>query len=180
MEGTGSTQGNRMPAAPHRRLRTALAVALALCTGACSESAPTTPRDRPESPAPTTPPDRPETPAPSPPTISPLDLAGASDIAADDLNARYATFLGSPVDSRYVFYDDSTFGLQVSTVAYGSFEYTGRFTRAESGIAFAFDGSSIAYPWVASGTLVGDSLSVAYNDLMQHSDFIDGVYVRTR
>ena len=157
-----------MPTEPRRRFRLALAVALALCTQACSESAPTTPREPPE------------LAAPSPTTGSRLSLAGTIYTAADDLNALYSTFLGSPFSSRYVFYDDSTFSLQFSTQGYGNFEYTGRFTRAESSITFAFDGSSIAFPWVATGTLAGDSLSVAYNDLMQHSDFVNGVYVRMR
>ena len=34
--------------------------------------------------------------------------------------------------------------------------------------------------WGATGTLTDDSFTVKYNDIMQHSDFYDGVYMRER
>jgi len=78
--------------------------------------------------------------------------------------------------SRYVLQEDGTFALQYVKDFF--FEYTGRYSRENASIAFAFDANSGA--WQATGTIHGDSLVVAYNTNMQLSDFEDGVYVRTR
>jgi hypothetical protein len=142
---------------------------------ACTEPVSTAPLDRLAVPPVASPPVAPPAPAPE---FPPLSRSGTIYKGDDDLYARYFGYHESVLVSRYVFYDDSTFGLQFSSQRFGYFEYTGRYGRADSLITFAFDGSSIAGPWDAIGKLRGDSLSVAYNELMQHSDFLDGVYVR--
>ena len=82
-----------------------------------------------------------------------------------------------PGSSRYVLYDDNTFALQYWRPDCGFFEYPGEYQREDSAISFHFDGYSIAGAWVATGTLDGQTLTVAYNLVMQMSDFEDGVYV---
>ena len=77
--------------------------------------------------------------------------------------------------SRYVLQEDGTFALQYVKDFF--FEYTGRYSRVNAAIAFAFDANSGA--WQATGTIHGDSLVVAYNTNMQLSGFEDGLYVRT-
>lgn len=170
-----------MPRRSRRLDRVAtVAIVAALGVAGCLESLPTSPVDRPPV-SPQAPAAPPALAAPLPaPAFPPLSRPGTIYSGADDLYARYFAYLGSALISRYVFYDDSTFGLQFSSQRFGYFEYTGRVRRADSLVTFAFDGSSTAGPWGATGTLYGDSLSVAYNDLMQHSDFVDGVYVRVR
>ena len=45
---------------------------------------------------------------------------------------------------------------------------------------FEFQGGSIFDPWDdASGTLKGDTLTVQYDEIMQHADFEDAVYTLT-
>jgi hypothetical protein len=80
--------------------------------------------------------------------------------------------------SRYMLYEDSTFSLQFESVAFGPFEYPGKFTRTDTLITFAFFAASTAGRWEAKGVLKGNALSVQYNLIMAMSDFIDGVYVR--
>ena len=76
-------------------------------------------------------------------------------------------------DDRYVLYHDGRFALQV--VFDGSFEYTGRYTKSDSLITLEF-----SPPWGAEAVIRGDTMVVRYNDVMQHSDFVDGVYVLRR
>jgi hypothetical protein len=90
----------------------------------------------------------------------------------------YRAIHGGRLVSRFVLYEDARFGLQFSSPTRGFFEYAGQYVRTDTGIGFAFAGASIAGPWQAFGTASGDRLSVSYNELMQHSDFVDGVYVR--
>jgi len=80
--------------------------------------------------------------------------------------------------SRFVLYPDGELGLQFSSPVWGFFEYGGRYARTDSVIAFTFDNGGAPGPWLATGTLGGERLSVKYNELMSHSDFRDGVYVR--
>ena len=42
---------------------------------------------------------------------------------------------------------------------------------------FEWEGWNVAGPWGATGTLKGDSLTVQYNEIMQHTDFEDALYV---
>ena len=87
---------------------------------------------------------------------------------------------GSPLASRYVLYDDGTFGLQYSSANYPFFEYRGTYKEANAVITFEWEGWSTAGPWGATGSLTEDSLTVRYNLIMQLSDFEDGVYIRTK
>jgi hypothetical protein len=89
------------------------------------------------------------------------------------------TYSSIPGSSRYVLYNDSTFGLQYLLSQFGLVVYGGRYSRADSLIKFDWDGWSSAGPWGAGGTIRGDTLTVKYNDVMIWSDFEDGVYIRT-
>ncbi len=87
----------------------------------------------------------------------------------------------SPVASRYVLYDDGTFGLQYSSVSYPFFEYRGTYHQNAGGhVSFNWEGWSAAGPWGATGELTEELLTVEYNLIMQLSDFVDGVFVRER
>ena len=80
------------------------------------------------------------------------------------------------LSQRYVFRDDGLFRLQYTSDRFGFFEYLGAFTRSATGVLLLqYDGDS---RWQATGTLRGDSLVVDYNDIMIHSDFEPGVFVR--
>ncbi len=83
---------------------------------------------------------------------------------------------GYTTRSRYLLYDNGSFGLQFSDN--GGFEYRGRYTEVNSVITFEWEGWSTAGPWGASATLRGDTLKVAYNLIMSLSDFEDAVYLR--
>jgi hypothetical protein len=101
-------------------------------------------------------------------------------VAADDTSRYGMPGQDGVLLSRYVFYEDSTFALQFYSASRGQFEYTGRVARADSVLDLRFDGASIAGPWIATGTLRGDTLSVSYNQIMVSSDFADGNYLRAR
>ena len=116
---------------------------------------------------------------PSPSPIVPPPRVATIYDATDKLYDAYTFFHGHPLSSRYVFYEDSTFGLQFNSAVAGPFEYAGRFSRVNSTIKFSFIGSSIAGSWEAIGTLSGDTLRVTYNSIMSFSDFIDGAYIRS-
>ena len=79
--------------------------------------------------------------------------------------------------SRYVLYDDGTFGLQTSS-ALQQYEFSGRYTRADSLVTFDWDGWSAAGPWKASAIMRGDQLIVTYGEIMTMTDFVDATYVR--
>lgn len=76
--------------------------------------------------------------------------------------------------SHFVLYDNGAFVLQ-----YPSGEYRGGYTQTGNTITFGWEGSSIASPWVAVGTLASNTLTVRYNIVMVLSDFEDAVYVHT-
>jgi hypothetical protein len=160
-----------MSAARKRRLRTS-AFALAACVvpmlAGCSDSV-----------QPFRPADPEPTPLP-PPIVAPgfaaLTQSGRIYAAEGSLDDVYTKYHGARLASRFVLYDDSTFALQFASGLQGLFEYDGRFTRVDSEITFIWQGWSTAGPWGAEGTLRGNSLSVAYNSVMQLTDFIDGTY----
>jgi hypothetical protein len=122
----------------------------------------------------------PVTPPPVPvsPGFPALSRAGEIYLGAEEIYDVIAAYHGGKVVSRYVLYADSTFGLQFSSLRFGFFEYTGRFSRADTRITFDWDGWSSAGKWGATGTLQGDKLDVSYNYIMWMTDFMDGVYVR--
>jgi hypothetical protein len=80
----------------------------------------------------------------------------------------------SGAESRYVLYEDSTFGLQYLSARWGFFEYTGRYARVNASISLDFDANRPQ--WQATASIQGDSLVVTYNTDMMLSDFEDGVY----
>jgi hypothetical protein len=125
----------------------------------------------PRLPGPTEPQSQPVT--PRTPEFPALSRPGTIYLAAPGLYASIRD-----LSSRYVLYEDNTFALQF--VGPGeSFDYRGRYTRADSVVTFDWDGWSSAGPWGATGTLRGDQLVVQYNLVMQMTDFIDGTYVRS-
>lgn len=154
-----------------------LAAALALTMGCADLTPPVAPRAPPAPSAPTTaapPAATPTTPAPPFPALA----RGAEVYEAEPSLYGASAYHGGWLASRFVLFGDERFTLQFSSPAWGFFEYGGRYARVDSAIAFAFDGASIAGPWQATGTLGGDRLRVKFNDLMEHSDFVSGVYVR--
>ena len=79
--------------------------------------------------------------------------------------------------TRYVLYEDGTFGLQSSSIAQ-QYEVAGRYTRTDSLLSFVWDGRSSAGPWTSSAILRGNELIVTYNDVMLMTDFVDATYIR--
>ena len=82
---------------------------------------------------------------------------------------------GGPLASRYVLYDDGSFALQYTSANYPFFEYLGTYTEANSLIKFLDKDAG----WEATVSPRVESISVRYPLLMQQSDFLDGVYIRT-
>jgi hypothetical protein len=145
-----------------------LSALIILWTGCVDATRPTDPPAAPPAPAPVAPP----APAPvAPPAAPPHSGPGVS------YERVSPSFI--PAASRYVLYDDNnTFSLQYGAPNGGS-EYPGRYVRTDSAITFQFDGWSVVGPWLAQGTIHGDSLTVKYNDVMLWTDFEDGLYVRS-
>ena len=125
-----------------------------------------------ERPYPVSPPLPPLAPAPAFPVLT---RPGEIYNAPDDLYDFWSAFHGGRVASRYVLYEDGSFGLQFSSRRVGLMEYHGRYVRKDSSIAFAF--LTAQGPPSATGKLRGDSLSITYTPSLW-DDFIDGVYVR--
>jgi len=121
----------------------------------------------------------------NPPPVPPVSFVQPTRPATIYMGAQgiyqfLVSTYGGPVLSRYVVYEDNTFALQFFNSSRGQFEYTGRLARSDSVFDLRFDGWSIAGPWIATGALRGDTLSVSYNTVMMLSDFADGYYVRVR
>jgi Tol biopolymer transport system component len=135
---------------------------LALVAAACNPDGPTSPEQK----APIVP--NPPVEVPKVPGTTPL---------APAISGVYVRVSPSSVEgtSRYVFYDDSTFGLQY-TLSRGVAEYRGKYTREGSVISFSFEGWSLMGDWMARGTLEKNDLTVTYNLVMLLTDFEDGVY----
>jgi hypothetical protein len=92
----------------------------------------------------------------------------------------FAEPAGAPVAaytrcSRFVLYDNGVFDLQYG---HGP-SYEGTYGVRDAVVDFKWDGWSIAGPWGSTATLVGDTLTVHYNSLMQLTDFEDAVYRRS-
>jgi hypothetical protein len=117
--------------------------------------------------------------APAPPFPA-LTRPGTIYAAADSVydSAFSVQYHGSRLGTRYVFYEDGTFGLQFSSANHGFFEYRGRYVQTDARVTFDWDGWSTAGPWGATGALRGDTLTVSYNVVMMLTDFVDGVYLR--
>ena len=86
-------------------------------------------------------------------------------------------FHGS-LSERYVLRGDGSFRLQYTSGRFGFFEYLGTFKQSPGDslkLHFEWDGDS---RWSGTAILRNDSLFVDYNDIMIHSDFEPGVYVK--
>jgi hypothetical protein len=89
--------------------------------------------------------------------------------------------------SRFVLYDNGACVLQyppsISSI-YGEGRLPGAYREADGVIMFLFQsssGRSIDEAWEdATGTLNGDVLEIRYIEQMQHSDFENAVYRRSR
>ena len=109
---------------------------------------------------------------PAPPAQNFPAPAGASRTFVFDHEVSYPV-RGYTMDSRFILYENRAFVLR-----YGlSLEYRGRYTDSTAVIVFDWDGWSTAGAWGATGTLVGDTLTVRYNVIMSLSDFEDAAYV---
>jgi len=92
------------------------------------------------------------------------------------LNQASYPISGYTTRSRYILYDNGNFALQYD--AYGGLEYRGSYQKVDSLITFNWEGWSTAGSWGATGILRDDTLTVAYNIIMELSDFEDAVYLR--
>ena len=80
--------------------------------------------------------------------------------------------------SRYIIRDDGTFGLEYAREGqYPGFVYPGTYSIRDHLITFDFQGDA---GWQATARIRGDSMFVEYNLIMYLSDFLDGVFVRSR
>ena len=158
-------------------------VAFLVCFAACESSAPTFPSRTSQpafapAPAPTPPPPSP-TPTPYPPISFP-PLSGPSRTFV------FASELEYPVtdhtkNSRFVLYDNGAFILQYLTISGGTSLGQYRDVNGVLMFLFEFQGRSVADTWDdATGILNGNSLTVRYDLVMQHSDFENAVYVLMR
>lgn len=136
---------------------------------------PVTPSN-PVSPSPLPPPVRPSPPPPFPAVPNGTVVYEGPE----DLYDFILSYHGSKLPTRYLFFADSTFQLQFASYRFGIFQYAGRYSRSDSVFTFTWEGWSTAGPWGASATLRGDTLDVRYNDIMNHSDFVDGRYTLVR
>jgi len=123
--------------------------------------------------------------APSPVVSTPAPAPAAPTVLLPGVAPRAGTYvMGSPSNQgwpspntpRYVVGDDGRFELQYpGIVAYrGTYKYS-----EETGlITFGWEGSSLAGPWGATGSVRDDVLTVRYNLIMQMSDFEDSSFTR--
>ena len=154
-----------------------LVAALAACADGARATAPIDP------PAPPPPPAAP----PSPPTI-PTNLgpefppvpagALAYDEADPDLYRFIFAYHGGRLRSRYVLREDGTFALIFSSPRFALFAYEGRYTP--SGDRHAILDFLNGDRWFADIRFVDDVMHVEYSPLAQHSDFMNGTYLRVR
>lgn len=84
-----------------------------------------------------------------------------------------------PFVERYFVEADGTFALDFGSQTSSSAEYLGTYSRDGGTFFFDFDdGSGFGNDWLASATLLGDCITVDYNDAMEFDDFEDGEYCR--
>ena len=152
-------------------VRRGTVVVLLMLSAACGSSGPTSPTGTNQPPGPSRP--------SSPPKISFPPLSGPSRTFVFDRELSYAV-RDFTRQSRFVLYENGAFGLYYPTIAY---VYRGAYQGANGVLMFRFDsstGRSVDEPWDdATGTLKGDSLTLEYDDIMQHADFENAVYVLT-
>lgn len=78
--------------------------------------------------------------------------------------------------SRFVLFENGAFVMEYVELG---LQYRGRWTQTNDVIVFEWEGWSAAGPWGATARVVGPSLMVTYNLIMQMTDFEDGVYTST-
>ena len=85
----------------------------------------------------------------------------------------------SPVTkgSQYLLYDDGVFGLRYDAFSH---VFLGVYRQDNDTITFQFDDKWTSDGGDATGTLKGELLEVRYSEIMQHSDFENAVYRRSR
>jgi hypothetical protein len=141
-------------------------VVLLVLFAACGSSAPISPTGA-------NPPSVFPRPTPPPATVFP-PLAGPSRTFTFDRELSYRVS-DYTRNSRFVLYDNGAFVLQYPSLGEGG--YSGGYKDVNGVITFEWEGWSVAGPWGATGTLKGDSLTVQYNEIMQHTDFEAALYV---
>jgi len=145
----------------------ALVALLTLITACADMDTPTSPTATP----PMSPP-QPVSPVESPRAFPPVSRPARIYVGVE---AQLNPMHGSPLASRYVLYGDGTFALQYSSANF--FEYRGTYEEINAVVAFYWDACC---GWGATGLLSNDALSVHYNERMEYSDFLNGVYIRAQ
>ena len=95
--------------------------------------------------------------------------------------AVYDAAVSSLYGARYILYSDSTFTFTYSRPGGRSFDYQGRYARAQFQIVFNFGFFTPAGPWQSIGVLTDDSeavMAVSYNELMKWLSFRNDTYIR--
>jgi hypothetical protein len=150
--------------------RTAV-VALLVCVVACEHSPPFSP-SRVSQPPPT------PSPGPAPPRtpITFPPLSGPSRTFVFDCELAYPV-RDFTKQSRFVLFDNGAFVLEYPSLAY---RLPGQYRATDSVLMFLFEfqGRTVDEAWNdATGRFQGDSLTIEFDLLMQHSDYENAVYV---
>jgi len=164
-------------------VRPGAVVVLLVLFVACGSSGPTSPSGTSQTPS---------LPLPTPRDLidfPPLSGPSRTFIFDAELTARLwsanPNFVSTPQDytrnSRFVLYDNGAFLLQYPPSSFGDGRFPGAYRDANGVIMFLFkssSGRSVDEAWDdATGTLKGDSLTIQYQESMQHADFEDAVYM---
>lgn len=163
---TGGRSGGQIMNTARRGAVIGLLVLLAACGG----SDPAMPTEEPIPPAP------PPSPAPQV-KFPPLEGPSRTFIFSREESYPVRDFTKQ---SRFVLYDNGAVALQYPNPPYGLYSYRGVYRDENGNIMFLFEfqGRSVGEQWDdATGTLKGDSLTIKYHEIMQHSDFENAVYV---
>ena len=115
-------------------------------------------------------------PTPTPPpatTFPPLSGPSRTFVFDRELSHRVSDYTKKSI---FVLYENGAFVLRFPSVGEGG--YRGGYVDANGVITFEWEGRNVGGPWGATGTIIGDSLTVQYNQIMQWTDFEDAVYRR--
>ena len=123
----------------------------------------------------------PSAPTPKAPdaAVVPVSAPGPTPPVPDGVQVRTFAFVSASAyavrdytkASQFLLSDNGSF-----TLHYPSGDYRGTYTESAGTIAFEWEAGSRGGPWAATGTLVGDTLTLKYNLIMELSDFEDAVY----
>ena len=158
----------------NRFCRVGAVVAVLVCVVACEHS-PT-----PFSPSRVSQPPPSPSPEPAPPPAPPRTPITFPPLSGPSRTFVFDHILMYPVrdytnQSRFVLFDNGAFALE-----YPGFSYPGQYRAAGNVLMFLFQfqGRTVDEAWDdATGRLQGDSLTIEFDLLMQHSDFENAVYV---